>query len=138
VQHHAADLSAAASTRLLLAEKLSAQLFLHEDVKSNAAGLERLLQLCGIPFCRLSSQPQHQLLPEPESQTHKKKKHKKSSKKRRRSVSVERAAPAAGAACVEDVWEVSLEADAHLKQSCSAQQVHAVIALQMLLAWHEL
>lgn len=137
VQRHAAALPAAASARLLLAEKLSAHLFLHEHIKSDAASLERLLQLCSIPSRRLPSQPQHQLLPEPESHKHKKKKHKKGSKKRRRSTSVEHAAPAAGAARADVVWEVSLVADAHQKQSCSAQQLHAVIALQMLSTWHE-
>lgn len=137
VQRHAADLPAAASARLLLAEKLSAHLFLHEDIKSDAGSLEGLLQLCGIPFHRLPSQPQHQLLPEPEGQKHKKGKHKKSSKKRRRSASAERAAPAADAAGAQVVWELSLEADAHQKQLCLAQQLHTVIAFQMLLAWQE-
>ena len=137
VRRHAAALPAAASARLLLAEKLSAHLFLYEDIRSDVASLERLLQLCSMPFCRLPSQPQHQLLPEPERPRHKKGKHKKSSKKRRRSASAERASPAADAAGAEVAWELSLEADAHLKQSCSVQQLHAVIALQMLLAWHE-
>jgi hypothetical protein len=139
VQRHAADLPAAESARLLLAEKLSAHLFLHEGIGNDAASLEHLLQLCSVPFSRLPGYSQHQLLPEPPTHKHKKHKHghKKSGKKQRRSASVGPAVPVAEDAHAEAAWELLLGTSADQKVVCSVQQLHAVLALQMLLTWLE-
>jgi hypothetical protein len=139
VQRQATELPAAASMRLLLAEKLSAHLFLHNDIGKDAASLEHLLQLCRISYRQLPSVLQHQLLPEPTRDKRKKHKHrhKKGSKKRKRSASVEPVMPVASSPQAAITWELLLGPNADQKQICSVQQLHAVISLQMLMTWLE-
>ncbi len=140
MQRHAVDLPEATSTRLLLAEKLSAHLFLHNDIGEDAASLEHLLQLCSISYRQSPHMQQHQLLPEPARQKHKKHnhRHKEGRKKRKRSASVEPTVPAASIPAAAVTWELLLGPDADKKQVCSVQQVHAALALHMLLTWVEL
>lgn len=137
VLRHAACQSSSTASARLLAEKLSAHLYLHEHVGGDVDQLEHLLQLCSIPFRRLPGPSQHQLLAEPPKRKHKKHKHshKKSSKKRKRSASPEVSAPVAVNGHTDVTWQVGLQGEVDQAEQCSAQQLHAVTALHALAGW---
>lgn len=134
VCHDARKRPSDVAARLLLAEKLSVHLFLHDNVGSDAEKVEHLLGLCGIRFSRLSGLSKHLLVESPK-QKRKHKHSKRSHKKRKRSVSPEewRAGAVEGLANV--TWQAYSHGESGKADKCSAQQLHAVIALHMLACW---
>lgn len=133
VCHDARRRPADVAARLLLAEKLSAHLFLHDNVGSDAEKVEHLLRLRGIQFSRLPELSKHLLLESPKRKHKQKHKRlKRSHKKRKRSVTPEEWQAGTGEGHADVTWQAHLHGESGKADKCSAQQLHAVIALQML------
>lgn len=134
-QRHADSRSSEEVASLLLAEKFSAHVYLHEEVQEDEAQLDRLLTICGLSFRHIASPSDYRMLAEsPRKKKHKKHKAKKGSKKRKREGSSE-LLPADAAPAGATTWEVELQGGSDQAVECSAQQLHACLALQLLANW---